>query len=144
MTEILFNSPPDGHVFKNPDLNLFRTLIFHGQSQYWNAGAGQALIELINQGEESLLALTFHQDMGFQVEVKLGDEPYFVCLGNGDFDNTVTVHVGGEPLLLPTKFFVTKQTTWDIVQYFCETGQRNNDYQWASVEELNWHYGRQQ
>jgi len=143
MINLLFNSPPDGYEFKNPDINLIHTLIFHAESKYWNSGAGQALIEYENDGVKRFLALTFHEDYGFRVEVKYENESYFVCLGDGDYNTEVEVYIGGDQIFLPSKFFVGLEDTWEIVLYFCETGLRDDEYEWSSVEEIDWHYRRE-
>lgn len=139
---IKFISPPDGNIIKNPNLEFLEILILYGESLYWNAGSGQASIELENNNVESYLTLTFDIDYGFQIEYKKDGEPFYVSLGEGDFETTVSPYVGGDPWLLPTKFFISREEAWDVVAYFCETGLRSDETTWGKLQDQNWNYGR--
>jgi hypothetical protein len=141
MSSIEFFSPPDGDTLTNPDRDWLKKLVVEPSRNYWNSGAGQASLKWHGDNGATELLLVFDQDHGFSLEYIDQNKVYYVPLGDGDFDHTVKVYVGGEPVVLPTKFFVSKERTWVAVEQFLKDGNRSNDLNWARRSELKWHYG---
>ncbi len=138
MISFSFFSPPDGKIFKNPDLGFLKTLILYAESLYWNSGAGQANIDIETDGKTRHLILTFDVNFGFMLEFHILGEPIFVSLGDGTFDESTTVYIGGVPEEFPSKFFITREEAWEAVEYFCETGELCDEITWGKLEDQNW------
>ncbi len=81
------------------------------------------------------------QSLGFYLEYIDQHSVFYVSLGNGNFEDTVTVYVGGEPLVLPLAFFVSREAASAAVEEFCNTGQRSDVLIWKDRNEVNWYYG---
>jgi hypothetical protein len=44
-------------------------------------------------------------------------------------------------VLLPTKFFITREKALLAIEKFVKTGDRTNQITWGKESEQNWHYG---
>lgn len=141
MTTIEFFSPPDGEIIRNPKPESLKELVLNRGEDYWNAGAGQGSLDRKQRGRSLQLLLTFSTDHGFYLEYIDRNDVYFVSMGEGTFDQTVTVEVGGDPILLPTAFFISPDQAWAAVEEFCATGKRTTAIRWKDRSEVNWDYG---
>lgn len=141
MNTIEFFSPPDGDEVTNPDKKWLRDLVLNKGEDFWNAGAGQGSLKFSGPDGTVELLLTMEQSLGFYLEYIDQNSVYYVSLGNGSFEDTVTVYVGGDPLVLPSAFFVSREVAWTAVEEFCNTGQRSDALTWKDRSEVNWHYG---
>jgi hypothetical protein len=136
-----FFSPPDGAFVANPNAEWLEDLILNVGEDYWNAGAGQASLKREDDGSNVELLLTLVPMRGFYLEYIDSNNNYFVSLGDGTFDETATVYVGGDPVVLPTALLVAKELAAAAVEEFCRTGERSSAVRWKLRRDLNWHYG---
>jgi len=141
MVTIEFFSPPEGEFVKNPKLEWLKGLILNKGESYWNAGAGQGSLTRKQNGSNVQLTITLAPDHVFYLEYIDRDDTYFVSIGEGTFEETITVEVGGDPLLLPTAFLISKELACAAVVEFCKTGQRTKRVKWKKRSSVNWHYG---
>lgn len=136
-----FYSPPYAEVISKPDLRLIQILILYVDAEYWTAGPGQAWFDYRDNDKNCQLILTFHTNHGFHVRYE-DEKSIKVSLGeSGDYEHSVKTYVGGDPWILPTKFFVTREQTWQAVEEFCTTGNRTDVITWGDNREIKWHYG---
>jgi len=117
-----FFSPPDGSFVANPKAEWLHDLILNKGDEYWNAGAGQASLKRDDDGNSVELQLTMVPKHGFYREFIDTNNKYFVSLGDGTFDETVTVCVGGDPIVLPTAIVVSKDWLWRQSMSFAGQG----------------------
>ncbi len=142
MKIIDFYSPPYAEVIGEPDLRLIKILILYVDAEFWTAGSGQAWFTYLDDDKNYQLVLTFHTDYGFHVRYKVEGESIKVSLGeSGDYEHSVETFVGGDPWILPTKFFVTREQTWQAVEEFCTTGNKTDTITWTDNRDIKWHYG---
>ncbi len=141
MKMLEYFSPPDGEIVENPAPDRLRNLILNEGEDYWNAGAGQASLTCREDGSTKVLLLTMEPSLGFYLEYVDPDKVYYIPFKGGTFDDTVTVYVGGDPLLLPAAFFVPRELAWAAAEEFCRSGGRTDKITWKNRTEVNWHYG---
>jgi hypothetical protein len=139
--KVIFTTPPYGDEIVNPDLRFIEILILYVNNEYWCAGPGQAWLDYKTDKLTYKLVLTFDINYGFYLEYKDAKEDKFSSFGKGDFEHSVTVYVGGDPWILPTKFFVSRNEAWLAVKHFCETGEMYGEITWARSSDVDWHYG---
>lgn len=139
-----FFSPPDGEIVMNPELDQLRDLIMNKGEDYWNAGAGQASLKRHQNGATIELLLMMEPSLGFYLEYIDPQNVYYVSLGEGSFDKTATIYIGGDPVLLPTVFFVPRESACAAVEELYRTGQRSERINWKRRSEVSWHYGYQE
>jgi hypothetical protein len=139
-SSVEFFSPPDGNTLTDPDVAFLKKLVLTGGDDYWNSGAGQGSLKYSGVNEKKELLLTFHERNGFSLEYIDSRDVYYVSLGCGDFNHSVKVYVGGDPLILPTKFFVSRELACAAVEDFCLTGQPTPKIKWGKRSEQKWDY----
>ena len=139
MLQIRFLSP-SGEDIDDPEISGLRELVLTRGEEYWNVGSGEAGIDRIKNGELTRLRLIFHKGLGFYIVYLDPVGNRFVSLGPGSFQQVVAPPVGGDPLYLPAKFFVSRPAAWDVIEVFCESGRRSSRVSWANSEELDWHH----
>ncbi|VEP18272.1 hypothetical protein H1P_730013 [Hyella patelloides LEGE 07179] len=141
---LLIYDSPSGESIKNPDVKTIENLILHESEDYWCSGAAQGGLSWFKDEREwiSLLEIVFEPSQGFWLKYTDSDV-ICVSLGSGDYkhENAVTAYIGGEPLLLPTKWFVKPQEAWFAVEEFCQTGGMTIKINWGRQGEQNWDYG---
>jgi hypothetical protein len=138
---IEFFSPPNGDFLTSPDMAWLKHLVLKEGPDYWNAGAGQAAIWFGKGKRRPELDLTFDKSFGFSLQHIDAKSVHYVSLGKGDFAHAVTVYVCGDPLVLPSAFFIPRRLAWIAVEEFCRTGLRSANIRWGKRSEQNWHYG---
>ena len=138
---ITFRSPADGDIIKNPDIAFLRILILYVGEEYWSFGSGQGEFTYVENDINNEIVITYSEGLGFFLEFDSNNEPVHVSLGKGNFEDTVSPEVGGDPWLLPTKFFVTHEETLLVIEEFLKTRERTSQITWGIESEQNWHYG---
>jgi hypothetical protein len=132
---------PAGESVTNPDPDRLKELILNGGEDYWNVGSGQASLEYVEDSGRTALLLALEPSLGFYLEYVNRNKVYYVPVGEGPLDRTVTIYVGGDPMPLPTAFFVSRELAWDAVELMCRSGERTPKINWKERSETNWHYG---
>jgi hypothetical protein len=142
MSIITFYSVPDSMAFLNPKLEFIKTLILYGESLYWNSGGGQATIKYEENGVEKILAIMFAEKFGFYLIYDIPKESKLIAIGEGDFDEIVTINIGGNREKYPSKFFISRDDAWEAVECFCETGEPSEEISWEKQEDLDWDFNQ--
>jgi hypothetical protein len=141
MDTIEYHSPPDGATIPAPKPEWLRDLVLRAGKEYWNAGAGQAALTWQGGEVRTVLLLTFEETLGFYLEYVDPRSCYYVSVHDDREPRTVTVYVGGNPLLLPSRFFVSRRSAWEAVAHFLRTGEKNDAVRWEERNKQNWDYG---
>lgn len=132
---------PEGDEIENPTPEYLKEKILQADEYYWSIGSGQGWITFRTPDKSTKLVITFDPTNGFCLEYRSTKEPSHVSIGQGDFEHTVSPQVGGDPWLLPTKFFVSRKDAWQALSEFLMTGERTSKINWAVQKEIDWQYG---
>ncbi len=142
MSKLTF-SAPSGEVLENPELSDIKKLILTKGERYWNTGSGDGGFDFYYETGNANLQLIFDKKWGFYLLYRGADKKSYTSFGPGDFDHTVSPGVGGDPLLLPTKFFVPRERAWEAVEEFCKSGQKSAKITWMDNAKVKWNYGEE-
>ena len=129
---------PLGEEIDIADVSKLKQLVLTRGEEYWSIGSGEAGIDFVKNGQVSKLRLIFYKGLGFHIVYLDPEGNRFISLGPGTFDQLVAPRVGGDPLYLPAKFFLSPQTTWQVIKSFCNSGRQSPRVSWANSEELDW------
>ena len=133
--------PPIGDDIDLKDLDKVRDLVFHRGEEYWNSGSGEAGLDRTERNETAKLRLVFDKSLGFYIVYIDQKGERFTSLGTGVPARIVSPFVGGDPLPLPSKFFVPIELAWRVIEEFCNTGNRSSQISWLVSKDLNWNFG---
>lgn len=90
----------------------------------------------------SPLSLILKEPYGFLLLYGMYDSTDdFVSISSTDFSTTVEASVGGNPWVVPTGFFVSRQKAWEAVEEFCRSGQMSKSLTWGRLAEQQWDSG---
>ena len=132
---------PTGERMENPNPTYLRDRILNEGPDYWNTGSGDGGLDFRQGAGKTNLQLIFDESYGFNLVYTQLDGRRFVSIGPGDYEHVVSLYVGGNPVRLPSKFFVDKDLAWGAVAEFLRTGGKSSKVTWANDDELNWDYG---
>ncbi len=138
---------PDGEVIENPDFETLAQLILTPDKDYWCNESGQGSLNWYSNEKMplALLLLTFSSKYGFYVEYidKRIKYDSYIALGEGDLthENATEVFICGEPLLLPSVFFISADQVCLAVNEFLRSGDKANGIKWVKESSLGWDYG---
>jgi hypothetical protein len=141
----LFLSGPLENI-ENPSEEYLRHLVFDSDETYWNAGCGDAGLNVqrpessdyvYNTGEPALIFF-FEQDTGFFFRLQRVDGIVFVPYNGMACDDLVSHYVGGEPFWVPRACYVSRETAWNIVKDYIDRRERSSSVQWVPFEELKY------
>ena len=133
---VTFISPYAEHT-PAPDPALLRDLIMNSGDEYWQAAAGDAALWFDEDDRENgkRARLIFKEDekLGFfliYVDPENGD--YFCPVVAIENDQRVMLEdpSGGEPLDIKLSNLLDKDTTWKVVEYFQQHGERLPNLTW--------------
>jgi hypothetical protein len=138
---------PEGDVIVHPIFNNLKELILNPHENYWSVGSGQGYLTWYGQENTPLisLSLTFSEENDFWLEYsdKRTQDGSYTSLGNNDFshENAVEVYICGDPLLLPTSFFITPEQACSGVKDFFKDGRKSDSIIWGIKGDQGWDYG---
>ena len=135
MKRIEFTSPADGDVIINPDIAMLRILFLYVGEEFWNSGSGDSCIDFYDAGIENSLEILFSEPEGFYLRYKAKGQDFHTA-NQLDFSKVTTIYVGGNPLVLPVKFFVSRDAAFEAVRYFCKSGFRLDSLTWLDDDAL--------
>ena len=95
MLKLEFVSPPNGETVTNPQLTWLKNLVFNKGRTYRNAGAGQGGITREEDGKKLDLTITMDPKFEFYLQFRIPNEASYDSIGNGNFEESITVYVGG-------------------------------------------------
>jgi Immunity protein Imm1 len=116
----------------NPSRESLRELVLNGGDDFWAAGSGQAALEL-NGAEGGRLLLMGLEAEGFLLIYEPATGHDFCSVNPSDTareQHDVEVHVGGEPMQVPRRHFLDKETAWRVIDDFLHDGRRSPRLQW--------------
>ena len=87
------------------------------------------------------MEIYFSEKYGFHLRIFPKNGDFFLSFGQGDYKHSVEVYVGGDPWLLPTKYFITNEETLIAVEEFAKTGEITPHVNWGKGSEETWTYG---
>jgi hypothetical protein len=144
---------PDGELIYNPNLDDLGQLILSPQKDYWCSGSGEGCLTWYDENNISSitsrnslisLVLTFSEKYGFWLLYSCREEQQtFISIGDGDFShkNAVEVYICGDPLLLPSAYFISPDFAFIAAKEFGKTGNKTERVKWISQGEDGWDYG---
>lgn len=130
--QIVF-SIPMGQDQVNPSTESLRELVLRGGDEFWASGSGQAALEFSGAGGGGRLLLMGLDSAGFFLiyEPSKGDDLASVNSAVTEKENDeVTVYVGGEPMHVPRRNFLNKETAWRVIGDFLHDGQPSPRVNW--------------
>jgi hypothetical protein len=123
---------PDGSDQTAPDPIFLRDLILMSGDDYWQSGAGDAALWFDREdGKRARLIIMEDETSGFFLlyeHPESGD--YFCPEGSQESEQSVTIYMGGEPMEINARHFLSKDQTWQTVEYFMKAGERNPALDW--------------
>ena len=137
MKRIEFTSPADGDMIADPGLQMLRILFLYVGPEFWNSGSGDSCIDFYDEKKEAALEILFDNPNGFYLRYKAKGQD-FHSSNDSDFSVVTKIYVGGNPLILPVKFFIDRGKAFDAVHYFCQTGDRINTVPWIEDDKIEW------
>lgn len=135
MTKTVFRDTA-GNTYENPNPEMLQDLIFNAGDEFWAGGNGEAALYFYeNDRRKSKLLLTGLEDYGFMLHQAYdsSSEDELVLVEGEHPGETVEVVIGGEPIPCRSEYFVSKETAWQVVDYFLQTGKRNG-FNWQPHE----------
>jgi len=137
MKRIEFTSPADGDVIMNPDILMLKILFLYVGGEFWNSGSGDSCIDYYDEIGVSRLEILFSDPHGFYLRYKAKGQD-FHTLNNGDYSSITRIYVGGNLLVLPVKFFINREKAFEILEYFCRTGDHSQGVAWGEHGKIEW------
>jgi hypothetical protein len=146
--KILEYLSPEGDLTYNVNTDNLSGIILSPRSDYWCAGNGEGCFtwykaknssSIISNIYLNCLVLTFYEKYGFWLQYKSqnpGAHEY-TSIGDGDFnhENAVEVYICGDPLLLPSAYFISPIQALIAVKEFVKTANKSEEIQWRSKGE---------
>ncbi|HEX9062365.1 MAG TPA: hypothetical protein VF941_19510 [Clostridia bacterium] len=128
-----------GDEIINPDFQQLKFLVRTGESEYWEGGSGEALIEYNDGQKSSKLYIMMSEGYGFYLEYC--NNKAYVPVTNDCFEDIAKVYVGGDPVPVPRAFFLSEEETERQVEEFLNTGEVNHNVKWVEKDKTGWNYG---
>ncbi len=119
MTKVVFVVPEDGSEVVGPKLNWLRGLVMDQGDDFWSSGSGQGWLKH-SSGAQLLLA--FNSAHGFYLEYIEPDRDYWISLSGSNPKRKIVLWIGGNPIIVAGRFFVSRQSAWKAVKELCATG----------------------
>jgi hypothetical protein len=141
MKRIEFTSPADGDMIRNPDMLMLKILFLYVGGEFWNSGSGDSCIDYFDEIKESRLEILFSDPHGFYLRYQTKGQD-FHSLNDGDYSRTTQIYVGGNPLVLPVKFFIDREKAFEVLEYFYKTGDRTQVVAWGEDDDIEWDWGK--
>lgn len=132
-------SHPDGGSIDNPSLEELRKLILHGDEEYWQGGSGEGSLETTINGRLVSLSLMLEEPYGFLLMgLEEDSTDHYMSESSDDYSTTVTHYYEGEPWVVPTAFFVSRELALEAAQEFCRSGHRSKSIKWVLLGDREW------
>mgnify|MGYP002625507595 FL=1 len=120
---------------------LLRSLVLQGDESYWCGGSGEGSFEAEIESETAMLSLLLKEPYGFLLQYGTYESTDdFVAISSTDYSTTIEASIGGNPWVVPTAFFVSREQAYHAVEEFCRTGQMSKSLRWGKLSEQNWEF----
>ena len=139
MTKAIFYEP--GRKKTVPEISDLKDVILNKGTDYWHKGSGTVSFEFSLEEETIMLMLIFEENNGFYMEyydAESGGGNPFLPVEDINKEEVVTVYVSGEKHLLPSKAFISRETTLKVIEQFIKTGERYEGCQWLRKGQFEW------
>lgn len=130
----------NGHTVKFPDPLLVKVLILYVGKEYWCSGAGSGYFDYKNDLSSGIEIMFMEELDGFYLRYS-GRDGGFHSYNKEVEEKIVIGYVGGNPLNLSSRFFISRENTLKAIEYFLETGKRTDLDIWINGDIINWDYG---
>ena len=137
MPSFAFTVPGNGDFVRSPALTWLRTLVLSAGSEFWCIGSGDGLLECSG----ATLQLRFDEHYDFTLmyrEASAEPGPCWIPFYPERAEEKEPIWVGGEPIIVSSRFFVPRKLAWDAVKHFCSNGERTRRINWVTSDEANW------
>jgi hypothetical protein len=141
MKTIEFFSPADGDILINPDILFLKILFLYVGEEYWSSGSGDSYIDYNDGDKANRLEILYNRDFGFYLRYKSWGND-FHSLNVGDYSKITKVYIGGNTQVLPVKFFLSREIAFEVVKFFCETGERSSKINWGDHDKIEWDWDK--
>jgi hypothetical protein len=137
-TNIVFVVPEDGDEISSPRRGWLQESVLCGGADFWCSGSGQGRLKHPS-GSELLLAFATGHGFFPQYVGPLRDQ--WLTYSEERGEGKVPVWIGGDPIIVSSRFFVSPELTWAAVQEFCESGGRTDLVNWKPESDVEWSFG---
>jgi hypothetical protein len=146
MAKILRYKPASGETISNPSLEYLKDVVFNAKASQWDKHtSGDSMLDFyegdirIYQGDVSLIFF-YDEPYGFFLyyDVALVPVKFDVVLKD---ENVVEHFVGGEPMLVPSICYRTKEEAWEIIEHFIATEKMHDKYKWVMLSDIDYNRG---
>lgn len=121
----------DRHI--NPDIDWLKNLVFKKGEGFWSIGSGSAGFGFLGKdGEEpNSLWTMFSKKNGFILRYSTRPEGQWTLVtGKERSGKTGKAHLGGQMDAYYIENFVPRETAWEAIEYFLETGEMKPSLIW--------------
>ena len=128
---VFYSSMLDIH--ENPDPEWLKKLVFERGESFWSIGSGTAAIHFEEDGKKKAeLWIMFSKKHGFIVKYSLpGPEGLLTLVTTKERSGkTGKAHLGGQMDAYYIENFVPRETAWEAIEYFLETGEMKPSLIW--------------
>jgi hypothetical protein len=138
MSAIVFVVPENGEEVTSPNLDWLRQMVLHGGTDFWCSGSGQGWLKHPTGAE---LLLAFADRHGFFPEY-IGEQlDHWIAFSENCGEGKVPVWIGGDPIIVSERFFVSAESAWSAVEEFCSSGERTRRIGWRREGDVEWSFG---
>lgn len=139
MKQIIFETCM-GEIIVNPKSEKLKQLILGGDKEDWAVGSGQSCLKYQEQGIITQMYIMFSEErLEFYAEY-FNNLNYYVHVGSEDYRYTTEVYVGGDPIIVPVTFCLTREEMVEELEAFIMFGKVENRKKWTKIEECGWEY----
>ena len=137
MTTLTYD-PPAGELRKITSSYELHDIILKSRNSYWLAGSGDASLTFKSRLINSEMGIAIREDIGVLLTYTLlPKRKLFVAIRNDDFRDKVSLFSGGDFVLFPKAFFLSRELAWEIVKDFCASGSMPSQIQWRPYLEID-------
>jgi hypothetical protein len=138
MAEVVFVVPENGDEVASPDLGWLHEAVLHGGTDFWCSGSGQGWLKRADGAE---LLLAFAPGHGFFPEYIGQQQDHWMPCSQKSGNGKVPIWIGGDPMIVSERFFVSPELAWAAVEEFCSSGKRTNHIGWILQCDAEWSFG---
>lgn len=126
-----------GETFENPNPMEIKKLLFNYSDKDWTGGSGDSVFTCYeNDLRKSKISLLGSYGEGFAISFKKNEGEYSYLISGNDTGEVVKSAVGGNQFKAYKKYFVSKETAWQALEYFFATGERLENLNWTTNYEV--------
>jgi hypothetical protein len=139
--EILYQ-PPKGPLVVEADIRLIVHDILNRDETFWGHSHGAIFLSR-NVSFAPTLVIVYKNGYGYHFQLTEAEgtsRETYICVGNDDFADVVTVWVGQNDMRFPRAFFIDRALAARVVENFCRTGCRDVEGNWIRKRDTDWDF----